>query len=304
MMKFTLTAPPMNFDERLGRSPNVFADIFGALDDAAWLRTLVASLQTRVIEGVEFPPFPPEELQNRLHGTDGEVALHAAANFYRWVKGQGLAGPEVRWPPQAHMLDFGTGWGRILRQFLRDFPLANIIGFEPNGAFATIARGHNPHVAILSGSNLPPLPLRDGLIHLITGYSVFSHLSLASARAWIGEFARVLAPGGAAVLTTWGLRFLDRLVQADEKMRRGEGEQVHWYTRICVERAGDLAARIAECRRGEFVFLSPYPAASYGEAFLPETVIARIIAEDRLPLAVETYDDKTLEQDVFVLRRL
>jgi len=75
-----------------------------------------------IIEGIEFPHFPPPELQEQIHGNSGEPALRDAAEIYRFVSSRPLFRQTA--VSGANFLDFGAGWGRISRLFLRDFDLS------------------------------------------------------------------------------------------------------------------------------------------------------------------------------------
>jgi hypothetical protein len=43
-----------------------------------------------VIDGVEFPGFPPPEFQSQIHGHFGRHSLLEAAAFYDFIRNQGL----------------------------------------------------------------------------------------------------------------------------------------------------------------------------------------------------------------------
>src|SRR5690606_24492665 len=103
------------------------------------------------------------------------------------------------------LLDFGTGWGRMLRPFMRDLPLDNIYGYESLSWFAQTARSLNPYVATIGGPATPPIPFATASFDLVTSWSVFSHLPEHLLRAWLEEFARILRPGGLVVFTAWGV---------------------------------------------------------------------------------------------------
>ena len=296
-----ILAPRVAFDERLSRD-NIFAEVFGGLTSDQWRDTLIRSIVEPKIDGVEFPSFPSEELQNRIHGHSAAHSLREAASFYDFIRAQNLTGPGAPWHGKGRLLDFGAGWGRILRLFLRDFPLRNIVGFEPNGIFCSVARANNPFVSFVGGEFMPPTMLSGGQINLIVGWSVFSHLSEMSATAWLAEFSRLLAPGGAAVLTTRGIRFLERLRSEAEQLRAGQ--EIHWYSRVCLDAVGNIEDRITEYSNGKFVWFALDASKLYGEAFLGQDALTALIAERNLPLELELFDSTSLAQDVFVLRRL
>jgi ubiquinone/menaquinone biosynthesis C-methylase UbiE len=297
----SIAIPQVAFDPRLD-AINVFSDVFGSLTHDEWNGVLINSITASNIEGVEFPTFPPVELQNRIHGHDGVASLNEAAAFYKFACDNKIAGPDSPKYQTGSMLDYGSGWGRIVRHFMRDFPLRQIVGYEPSNLFATIARANNPYVTFLSGGYMPDGILPAQKFDLAVGWSVFSHLPKSSAEAWLAETARVLTSGGAAMYTTWGMRFLERL-KAEEALMKA-GEEIHWYSKVCLLGAGDIDERFKAYEAGEFVWFNSLQNSQYGEAFISQVALERMIKVNDLPLTVEVFDDQTLGQDVFILRRL
>jgi Methyltransferase domain len=296
----SIAIPQVAFDPRLD-AINVFSDVFGSLTHDEWNGVLINSITASNIEGVEFPTFPPVELQNRIHGHDSVASLTEAAAFYKFACDNKISGPDAPWYQTGSMLDYGSGWGRIVRHFMRDFPLRQIVGYEPSGLFATIARANNPYVTFLSGGYMPDGILPAAKFDLAVGWSIFSHLSKVSAIAWLTETARILASGGAAMYTTWGLRFLERLKAEEAQMKAGE--EIHWYSKVCLLGTGDIDARIQDYHAGEFVWCDSSQNSLYGEAFISRVALQRLIDELGLPLSIEVFDDATLSQDVFILRK-
>ena len=296
-----ISIPSLGFDPRLD-GLNVFADVFGSHPFEQWHEVWLEALRARSIMGVEFPTFPPTQLQNRVHGHDSAISLGEASALYRFACQHHLAGPSSPWFQSGAMLDFGSGWGRILRYFMRDFPLKNIIGYEPSGLLAAVARGHNPYVSFLNGSYLPDGMLAANWFDFAISWSVYSHLPQNYVTAWLTETARVLKPGGAALYTTWGLRFLERLKIDANQLRLGE--DVHWYSQVCLQGAGDIDQRINDYKAGEFVWFDSLQNQQYGEAFISLKALENIIETARLPLVIEVFDDVTLQQDAFVLRKI
>lgn len=100
------------------------------------------------------------------------------------------------------VLDFGCGAGRIARWLAPEVIAAG-------GAFH--GSDLNPRLAGWCAANLPgryaanglqpPLALAAATIDLVYAHSVLTHLTEATARAWLAELARVLRPGGLALLT-------------------------------------------------------------------------------------------------------
>jgi SAM-dependent methyltransferase len=261
---------------------NPFAKYAG--NPAGYLDALIASMETPFIDGVTFPGLPPEELQRQIHGTSNADALRGAVKFARVVRDK-VKG----FMPGSRLVDFGAGWGRMTRAFMPHFELENIIGLEPNSEFCRIARDLNPYLAFLQSPVEPPCDLlADRSVDYIVAYSVFSHLPEGLAGAWIAEFARIVKPGGAICITTWGEGFLDDVERDPNAFpyRKAIAAQLN---------VGEARERF---RAGEFIYLGK-PESHYGTAVVSEAALRRLLPRG---IEIETVDKKSLAQTLLILR--
>ncbi|MED7949866.1 methyltransferase domain-containing protein [Streptomyces sp. BE303] len=105
-------------------------------------------------------------------------------------------------PPGGRVADLGCGRGPTLAAFARRLPSARLIGFDVSTADVEAARtlladhpgGAELRVTDLSG----PLPLADDSVDAVVSYNVLE--CLADPAALLREVARVLRPGGRAVV--------------------------------------------------------------------------------------------------------
>jgi SAM-dependent methyltransferase len=253
------------------------------------------------------PSLPDDDLQVNTIGSSGDNALKEAFGAYGLFTGLfrahvGALGEGTR------VLDFGCGWGRMLRFFLRDVDQANLWGLDPGRFLINACRRTNPWCQFVEGRRMPPSPFASGYFDLIYSYSVFSHLSEAAHRVWLDEIQRILRPGGLLVATTWQREHIQRsehLRSADPSSRSA------WHQ--------DLAAIwldnphwLAEYDAGRFCY-QPYSVEThpwsydqgvsyYGEACIPEQFVRSewAAAFDVL----EFINDRTrCAQNVIVVRR-
>lgn len=275
------------------RDPELFIREFGSFSDEEWLAALNAAGKG----GSRLPDYPDAETMRRIHGSPTvESALWEAFQFYRYVRAHPtMVGFNWR---SSRLLDFGCGWGRISRCYLRDMPASRIDGFEPNFAFAVLARRLNPYITIFNGGFTPDRTLPVERYDLIVGWSIFSHLSQSSAKAWLGELWRVARPGARLFLTTWGERFIQRMIAGEETMITGG--VVDWYTKACIERAGNLDELLKEFRAGRFVFIGAQDQL-YGEAFINAGALRDLLSAAETPFEVVELDECSPSQDVIVL---
>lgn len=300
-MNSIVAIPRIDIDERLERE-NVFFEVFGGLSLDEWVNVLIQSIEQNIISGVEFPRFPPPELQDRIHGHSGAHSLREAADFYRFVYENNLSGIGSSSFSKGFFLDFGAGWGRITRLFMRDFPLRHIFGYEPSNRFCSVARSLNPFVNFVSGGYLPDGVLPSARFDLVVSWSVFSHLSPKCASAWLAELQRVTKPGGSIVFTTWGRRFLERL--KSERQILEAGQEIHWYSKVCLSAIGNLDEKMAAYDDGKFVWVASGNSDLYGEAFLSPNALMEIIASSAPGLQLLKFDDRSLAQDVYILKKI
>ena len=277
--------------------------LFGRLDDESWLQTIVGTLKDRKSRGVVLPGFPPEELQRNFVGSSGEHALREGFVFYRVVRdamqryGRPLS-------PGSRVLDFGCGWGRMLRFFLREVSARNLHGADVDPGMVTLCRDtFGPLASFDVVPPRPPAPTLRARYDVIYLYSVFSHLSEEVHLAWVEEFARRLEPGGLLLATTQGRRFLDFC----ESLRTGRPPESPWQQSLsrCFP---DHADAVQRYDRGEFLFAPTgggehRPSSFYGEAVVPPKFVER--AWPRSLSLLEFRDDPGfLPQALIVARRV
>ena len=242
----------------------------------------------RSFEGNELPAFPPDQLQINTTGQAGPETLWEASIFYQDCS---RTFRELGKPMQRgnKLLDFGVGWGRIARFFLRELPLSNIHGLDVMGEFVNVCRetfkSDNFHLT----NPFPPSPMADNSFDYVVGYSVFSHLSERACKEWMEEFFRITTPGGLVALTTRGRPFFD---YCESQKGKGPGT----YADALSKMFPDFNEARARYDRGEFVHSNAVGVTGggamnsqfYGETFIPE------------PYAKAAYSDMfTLERFLF-----
>ena len=142
------------------------------------------------------PAMPPKEIQVRFTGAHGELTLREAFSFYRLVaQASSSTRPKVA-------MDFGCGWGRITRFFVKDFSRDKLFGVDPLSEVIETAQATNPWATFEKIDLYPPIDLPSSSVDLIFAFSVFSHLTEDVHLQWIKELARLLRSGGTLVVTT------------------------------------------------------------------------------------------------------
>jgi len=238
-----------------------------SLSDEKWLSLLVNSINTPIIDSIEFPGFPTREIQTEFVGSANEISLNEAFKFYKLVKESAV---KVNNPLRraGRFLDFGCGWGRFLRFFWKDIDEVNMFGSDVSKSIVDTCHSLNIPGQIDHCTPRGSLPYPDSYFDTIIAYSVFTHLPENIHLHWMQELARVAKPGCVFCLTIQPRRFIDFIkdIPLDTNVR--------WYKLLSVHKP-----RVAEFYQiydsGDFVFIPTNKGFedTYGDAVIPLSFI-------------------------------
>lgn len=147
-------------------------------------------------------PLPDDQIQIRLTGVAGDQSLRHAFNQYQVIK-ELLQRSRLDLSGMKSILDFGCGYGRILRYFVKDSGHARLVGTDIDRELVRWSRTNNKFGEYHLNSAEPPTDFGDGEFSMIFAFSVYSHLSERSHMAWKEEMSRILEKGGILVFTVW-----------------------------------------------------------------------------------------------------
>jgi len=274
-----------------------FVERWANATDSAWLTLLIKACHEPLIDDVMFPTLPPTEVQRAIQGNSEEIAVRGSFAFYRFIR-DCLAGAGIPLNQSGRLLDFGTGWGRITRPFMRDIPTQNLYAVEPSAEWARIARQCNPYVSISQSEVAPPLPFRKKFFRYIVAYSIFSHLPEDLFDAWIDEFKRVLEPGGVVAFTFLGDRIVRELSKYERPLKKDS--EIHFWHRILVEALEKHDPDYRKYHKNAFVFLPTHQTPSYGDSFISPALLRKKLAKDWDILVI---DSSALAQDICIIQK-
>lgn len=253
-----------------------------AKNEADWQRMLLGSAENNIIENVIMPLFPQTEMQVGIHGTHGKTAMAETIKYFTEVKKYAIfCNHEI--DKDRRLLDFGTGWGRMLRPWMRDISLKNIFGVDPHPLRIVTARSCNPYVSFFNTDTLPPLVLREHSIDYIIAYSVFSHLDEFSTLKWFAEFKRILRPGGLLAVTTQRRSFINSCEDVRKQKQVGKPLSHPWQEALAKSFVSVDDAH-KDYDEGKFLFsatsgIVPHVSARYGEAVISPQYVRRNLCE-------------------------
>ncbi|CAN5394050.1 methyltransferase domain-containing protein [soil metagenome] len=281
---------------------------FGHASDEEWLNILIRSIDEPLIDGVLMPSFPSSETQISLQGSSGQAALEHAFRFYQEAKAYAaFCGRPFR--DGRRLLDFGAGWGRIIRMFMRDFNARDLYGAEPEAENAALCRACNPYVNVLASDFVPPLMAPDSAFDYVTAFSVFTHLDEYAANRWMEEFARILKPGGVVIFTTMPRAYLGYCAQLRSELA-GAADHSTAEMRVKASVAASFP-QLAEAEhaydRGEFLFspsmgVPPSSHARWGWTLISPAYIERYWSKT-FHVVDYVEDGQRLDQALVVLQR-
>ncbi|WP_293336579.1 methyltransferase domain-containing protein [Microcoleus sp. CAWBG58] len=243
------------------------------LSDREWFEVIIKSVDNRFADGIELPGFPPDEIQRNTVGSSGKHALGEGFNFYSEIK-RYVANLGQPLTTDSKILDFGCGWGRMIRFFLKDIVPDNLYGIDVNSEMIDICLKKVSQGNYSVGTPEPPTNFADNSFDVVYAYSVFSHLSESVHIKWVEEFSRVLKPGGILIVTTHARRFIELC-----RSLRGQNHEFAWYNALA-KSFMDTDAAFADYDNGKFLYSatgggSALPASFYGEAVISPGYVKR-----------------------------
>lgn len=145
-------------------------------------------------------PMPPMALRVTVAATGdarwfSDRGRHDADRFKAFAAKHGLDAPR-------DVLDWGCGSGRIARWWAPEVIAAGgrFTGADLNPKLVAWCAANLPG-RYLTNRLRPPFEVPSASMDLVYALSVLTHLTEPVAKAWLAEIARVLKPGGLALLT-------------------------------------------------------------------------------------------------------
>ncbi|MFN6559634.1 MAG: methyltransferase domain-containing protein, partial [Nostoc sp. ChiSLP01] len=276
-------------------------DVFHNFNNEDWLKVLLQSVNNPIINGIELPGFPSDEIQTSSVGSTAKNNLQEAFNFYCIIK-KYLSSFGRNLSSDSHVLDFGCGWGRIIRFFLKDVPINNVYGVDVDEEMINLCRKTVKYGKYNVVNSSPPSDLPSESFDLIYAYSVFSHLNEATHIKWIEEFSRILKPNGLLIVTTRSRSHLDLC-----RSLREQGSHKDSHAQGLANSFVDYHAALSAYDNGKFLHEATgggvsRPASFYGETLIPRGYVERewtrfLIFRDFM------YDSTVIPQAIIVMQK-
>ena len=274
--------------------------LFKPCDDVFWFWINTEGMRrSRALREI-LPALPDEAVQNRFTGSAGDTTLREGFGAYKLFKeiagnyGQPLG-------PSSQILDYGCGWGRTIRFFMKDVAPSNLWGIDCHNAVLEICLKTNKWCNFHLVDPFPPTNLPGESIDLVYSYSVFSHLSENAHFRWLDEFQRILKPGGLLIATTWPRDLILRCAQI-----RAQKDHLPWQRGLAASFL-DTEQSLAAYDRGEYCHSPVGGGDLLVPSFFGETSISRKYVMNHwtkcFQFADYIDDPRKCSQNVIVVRK-
>jgi len=146
------------------------------------------------------PSMPDAQIQINWTGNHGKALLAQSTAFVRTALSY-----VPLWRARElglRTLDFGCGWGRLLRLMGKYCPLGQLEGVDPWDKSIELCRACNIRNPLAISDYLPEaLPTQSSQFDLIYAFSVFTHLSPYATGVCLKTLRAYLKPSGVLVVT-------------------------------------------------------------------------------------------------------
>lgn len=290
--------------ERLGATEGRYRDpyrVFNGADDALWLWANTVGVREMPALRDLLPGLPSVDTQLRWTGKEGDETLDEGHRLAVAFKSQyeRFVGPLGA---QTSVLDFGCGWGRILRFLLRDVAAENLTGIDADPGLVDFCRESLPTCSFFRNDAFPPTSLPRESFDLSYAYSLFTHFSEDMHLQWLQELRDLLVPGGVLIATVRPRGFIPYTARLSEQPKDGQ-HQSQWSLSSIF---GDTDEALRRYDAGEFVYV-PYPSSRYGEWWGEACISAEYIRRrwSQIFEVLDIIEDSArFKQHLVVLRRI
>jgi SAM-dependent methyltransferase len=147
-----------------------------------------------------FPSMPPDEVQARWVGRGGAEVLPLSVQFVKWLVAEyeRVGGAPIR---DASVLDFGCGWGRMLRLLYKYVDADQLYGVDPAEVSIQICDDHGVLGHLALSDWVPKTLPFAGPFDLVFAFSVFTHLSERTRRVALETLRQHIADDGLLAIT-------------------------------------------------------------------------------------------------------
>lgn len=147
-----------------------------------------------------FPSMVSDDIQKKWTGSHGSTLLNQSIAFTKTMI-DGYASITGKPIEDAVVLDFGCGWGRIIRLLYKFIPINNIYGVDPWDESINICEQNGVKGKLAISDWVPHALPFEQRFDLIYAFSVFTHLSEKTTRIVLDTLRKYFAENGVLIIT-------------------------------------------------------------------------------------------------------
>ena len=147
-----------------------------------------------------FPSMPPDHVQDNWTGNHGEALLGQSLAFIKTlITGyQELTDKDLK---SSTVLDYGCGWGRLIRLLYKHVPYENIYGVDPWDKSIDLCKQYGVKANLAICDYVPEKLPFEQQFDLIFAFSVFTHLSEKTVKTVLSTLRKYIHDNGILVIT-------------------------------------------------------------------------------------------------------
>jgi ubiquinone/menaquinone biosynthesis C-methylase UbiE len=277
--------------------------LFENVDDDFWFWLYADGYTKNPLVHKLLPSMPNEKIQNQFAGASGYATLRQAFSAYKLFK-QIARNSSKDLSHCNKILDFGCGWGRIVRFFLKDIESSGLYGIDCDSDIINLCKQSNMKCNFETVNPMPPTLFFDNIFDVIYCYSVFSHLSEEAHIKWLVEFQRILKPGGLVIATTRPRNFINI---CDELRKR---ENIQTWQRGTTASFPNTELSLSDYDSGKYCHSATGGGGIRDSSFYGETCIPKRYVEEHwtkyftLVDFIYNEEHKIFDQNVIVVKKL
>lgn len=154
------------------------------------------------------PTMPAVDIQTEYNGRANMALLPSSVSFMESVCGAYTNHFRRRFPLGGKVLDYGFGWGRLIRMSYYLTGSLDIYGFDPQQKSIDVCHANRVHGNLMLCNEVPSsLTVAADFFDLIYSFSVFTHLSFNAANAVLRTLRRHVNSQGMLAITVRPVEF-------------------------------------------------------------------------------------------------
>jgi SAM-dependent methyltransferase len=195
-----------NFDLVVSPDLQNVAQLLEAVPLAVWGAALLKPDQYFPRASSFLPVMPADKIQKQWTGSFGTILLETSLNFVQ--QAVTYFGADNLKLSNTKILDFGIGWGRLARLWLKYVPPSQLHGCDAWDMSLDLAKACMlQNMLVKSDSLLAELPYPLGSFDYIYAFSIFTHLDESAFKGCLKGIGNMLKPNGRAIFTVRPRRF-------------------------------------------------------------------------------------------------